>query len=88
MGLIYCAALENSLIMCFMDSRLWNTPLTVFFRLVDAGKIKLLVASNRRIATALIVMGFYLIIEHDLTLTIYKLNSSGVMDLQAYVLLT
>ncbi len=24
MGLIYHAAMENSLIMCFMDSRLWN----------------------------------------------------------------
>ncbi len=36
MGLIYHAALENSLIICFMDSRLWNAPLPVFFRLVDA----------------------------------------------------
>ncbi len=40
MGLIYHAALENSLIMCFMDSCLWNAPLPVFFRLVDASKMK------------------------------------------------
>ncbi len=39
MGLIYHAALENSLIMCFMDSSPWNAPLPVFFWLVDVSKI-------------------------------------------------
>ncbi len=59
MGLIYHAALENSLIMCFMDSRPWNAPLPVFFRLVDASKLKSrilknqIVELNRRLATAL-----------------------------------
>ncbi len=35
MGLIYHAALENSLIVCFMDSR------PVFCRLVNTSKIKI-----------------------------------------------
>ncbi len=39
MGLINHAALENSLIMCFMDSYLWNAPRLVFYQLVDASKI-------------------------------------------------
>ncbi len=47
MGLIYHAALENSLIMCFMDFRPWNMPLPVFFRLVDASKMKLRIFKNR-----------------------------------------
>ncbi len=38
MDLIYHAAVENSLIVCLMDSRPWNAPLTVFVRLVDASK--------------------------------------------------
>ncbi len=47
MGLIYHAALENSLIMCFIDSRLWNAPLPVFFRLVDSSKMKSTFFTNR-----------------------------------------
>ncbi len=47
MGLIYHAALENSLIMCFMDSRLWNAPLPVFGRLVNASKMKSRIFKNR-----------------------------------------
>ncbi len=39
MGLIYHAALENSLILCFMDSRPWNVPLLVFVLLVDESKM-------------------------------------------------
>ncbi len=50
MGLIYHAALENSLIICFMDSRLWNAPLLVFFRLVDASKI-FKIFKNRLVTT-------------------------------------
>ncbi len=40
MALIYHAALEYTLIMCFMDSRLWNAALSVFCRFVDASKLK------------------------------------------------
>ncbi len=60
MGLIYHAALEYSLIICFMDYRLWNALLPVFCLLADVSKIKStiftnrLVATNRRIATALL----------------------------------
>ncbi len=53
MGLIYHAALENRLIICFMDSRPWNASLPVFCRLVDVSKIKSTIFTNRRIATAL-----------------------------------
>ncbi len=57
MGLIYHAALENSLIMCLMDSHPF-APLPVFCQLVDVNKMKStifnnrLVVTNRRIATA------------------------------------
>ncbi len=47
MGLIYHAAFESSLIMCFMDSRPSNAPLPVFCQLVDASKIKLMIFKNR-----------------------------------------
>ncbi len=55
MGFIYHAALKNSLIICFMDFRLWNAPLSVFWRFVDTSKIKWTIFQNRRIATALIL---------------------------------
>ncbi len=47
MGLIYHAALENSLIVCFMDSR------PVFCRLVNTSKIKLTIFKNRLVDTDL-----------------------------------
>ncbi len=47
MGVIYHAALENSLIMCFMDSRPWNAPLPVFCRLVDTSKMKSMIFKSR-----------------------------------------
>ncbi len=51
MGLIYHAALENSLIICFMDSRLWNAQLPVVHRLVDLSKIKSTIFLNVLVAT-------------------------------------
>ncbi len=51
MVLIYHAALENSLIICFMDSRPGNAPLPVFCRLVDVSKIKSTIVKNQLVAT-------------------------------------
>ncbi len=51
MGLIYNAALENSLILRFMDYRPLNAPLPVFFPFVDASKIKSPFFRNRIVAT-------------------------------------
>ncbi len=59
MGLIYHAALENSLIMFYGFSSVKKAPFPVFCRFVDVSKIKLtiflnqLVATNRRIVTVL-----------------------------------
>ncbi len=49
MGLKYHAALENSLIISFMDSR--HAPLPVFCGLVDASKMKSTICKNRLVAT-------------------------------------
>ncbi len=91
MGLIYHAALENSLIKWFMDSRLWNAPLRVFCRLVDMSKRKStiflnrLVATNRRIAKALVYIYVYLYMYIKIVILLFKTNKEIVQESGYYV---
>ncbi len=58
MGLTRHAALENGLIMRFIDYRPWNAPLLVFCQLLDMGKMLFfffIESSIQEFVTALLV---------------------------------